>query len=93
MFKKLKIVSGMMMVTLFVLSTNLFAQNYSGGFGTEEDPYYITSKTNLKYLSEKSGKWQNSRDEKTHFNEIKNTTQSARMSRVERNIYPKSFPS
>ncbi len=71
MFKKLKIVSGMMMVILFLLSTNLFAQNYSGGSGTEEDPYYITSKTNLKYLSEKSGKWQNSRDEKTHFNEIK----------------------
>jgi hypothetical protein len=57
MLKKLKIVSGIMLVVLFAFSTSLMAQTYSGGSGTEPDPYHIANKADLKYLSENSGEW------------------------------------
>src|SRR5690606_30107536 len=34
-----------------------YAQNYSGGSGTSENPYQIASKTDLKYLSDNSADW------------------------------------
>lgn len=54
---KLKIVSGIMWIVLFTLNTNLLAQTYSGGSGTEPDPYHIANKADLKYLSENSDDW------------------------------------
>ncbi len=38
---------------------NTFAQSYSGGGGTSGDPYLISNKADLKYLSENSGEWSN----------------------------------
>ena len=46
-----------MWIVSFTLNTNLLAQNYSGGPEIEDDPYYITNKTVLKYLSENSDDW------------------------------------
>jgi len=68
MLKKLKTISGIMLVVLFALSTNLFAQTYSGGSGTEPDPYHIANKADLKYLSENSGEWSK------HFKQTTNIT-------------------
>ncbi len=39
------------------LSAALWAQSYSGGSGTAGNPYQISSKADLKYLSENSGEW------------------------------------
>ena len=34
-----------------------FGQSYSGGSGTSVDPYQVSTKGDLKYLSENSGEW------------------------------------
>jgi hypothetical protein len=38
---------------IFLSSTPLFSQNYSGGAGTKENPYQISTLEDLQYLSEK----------------------------------------
>lgn len=37
--------------------TNIFAQGYSGGNGTDTNPYIIATKADLKYLSEHPNDW------------------------------------
>ncbi|MEX0594937.1 MAG: hypothetical protein WD512_00420, partial [Candidatus Paceibacterota bacterium] len=51
MFKKL-----IFIVLISTFSFSVHAQ-FAGGSGTEEDPYLIESKFDLKYLSENSGLW------------------------------------
>ena len=44
-------------IALCLLSGLLFGYPYSGGSGTEADPYQIGTKADLKYLSETSAEW------------------------------------
>ncbi|MFV0540712.1 MAG: GLUG motif-containing protein [Aestuariibaculum sp.] len=46
-------------IVLFLALTwgRVFAQTYSGGSGTEADPFQIANKTDLQYLSENSSEW------------------------------------
>ena len=48
-----------LLLVLFVLTTvfSVKAQTYSGGSGTEADPYQIATLADLQYLSENSGEW------------------------------------
>lgn len=55
--KKFTFLTGLMIAAMLILSAGLSAQNYSGGSGTEADPYQIANKADLKYLSENSGEW------------------------------------
>ncbi len=45
------------MVVMLLLSSTIFAQTYSGGAGTEADPYQIATKADIKYLSDNSSEW------------------------------------
>ncbi len=45
------------LLSSLIISTILSAQSYNGGSGTAEAPYQISSKTDLKYLSEHSSDW------------------------------------
>ena len=46
------------LVNVFILiNLNVNAQNYSGGTGTLNEPFLISSKEDLKYLSENSDQW------------------------------------
>ncbi|MFA6469862.1 MAG: LamG-like jellyroll fold domain-containing protein [Bacteroidota bacterium] len=40
-----------------IMPSLILSQSYSGGSGTIGDPYQISTKTDLKYLSENSGEW------------------------------------
>ena len=42
---------------LLLYSAAAFTQTYSGGSGTEADPYQIANATDLIYLSNHSGDW------------------------------------
>ncbi|MBK6835848.1 MAG: T9SS type A sorting domain-containing protein [Bacteroidetes bacterium] len=42
---------------LIATASTLSAQNYSGGNGTPFDPYQISNKADLKYLSDHNGEW------------------------------------
>jgi len=55
MKQKLKNLAWLLMAV--IMSTGLMAQNYSGGSGTSGDPYQISNKADLKYLSDNSGEW------------------------------------
>jgi hypothetical protein len=45
-------------MVLLMVSSIMFAQTYSGGEGTSDEPYEIATKADLKYLSENSGEWE-----------------------------------
>lgn len=46
-----------LMLLLISSVTLIVGQNYSGGSGIPSDPYLISTKADLKYLSENSGEW------------------------------------
>lgn len=52
--KKNKLLLSVILALAVTFST---AQNYSGGSGTSGDPYQISNKADLKYLSEHSREW------------------------------------
>ncbi|MCD6329376.1 MAG: T9SS type A sorting domain-containing protein [Candidatus Cloacimonetes bacterium] len=63
MFKKTKLVLGMMLIMLLAMSASLMAQtstppsNYTTSTGLSGDPYFISSLDNLYWLSQTSGDW------------------------------------
>ncbi len=44
-------------VVLIVSTITALSQTYSGGSGTSDDPYLVSTKADLKYLSENSSDW------------------------------------
>ena len=44
-------------IVLIFSTITIFSQSYSGGSGTSDDPYLISTKVDLKYLSENSNEW------------------------------------
>jgi hypothetical protein len=46
----------LLLVTCLIVS-KVHAQTYSGGSGTQADPYLISTKSDLKYLSEHNSEW------------------------------------
>lgn len=53
----LKFICVFFLIALTGLISEVSAQSYSGGSGTVMDPYLISNKTDLEYLSENSGEW------------------------------------
>ncbi|WP_299255563.1 GLUG motif-containing protein [uncultured Cytophaga sp.] len=45
---------------IILISNNSYAQMYSGGLGTTDNPFKVANKVDLKYLSEHSEDWINS---------------------------------
>ena len=57
-----------LLLIIATMSTSLMAQAYSDGSGNSGDPYLISTKADLKYLSENSGEWSK------HFKQTANIT-------------------
>lgn len=53
----LKFICTFFLIAFTGLLSEVSAQSYSGGSGTVMDPYLISNKSDLEYLSENSGEW------------------------------------
>src|SRR6056297_3163016 len=55
--KKTTLLTGLMMTAMLLMATSLSAGTYSGGNGTEADPYQIATTADLIELSTTSADW------------------------------------